>query len=156
MLRRPANAKFLSNNERNFAFSRNSSQPLVRARDIRFGRGQCLLERLARRLAAYREHHPAKPAAGLEVLAHLLDLDPRRLGQGEPADARSKRDQRQGLAPSWSARRRVLAVARRMISADVGPPSSIVAAWITHRHGIEPPEVSTASPSPIGARSRLS
>ena len=39
-----------------------------------------------------------------------------------------------------------------MISAEVGPPSSIVAAWITHRHGISPPVVSTASPRPIGAR----
>ena len=43
------------------------------------------------------------------------------------------------------------AVARRMMSADVGPPSSIVAAWITHRHGSSPPDVSTASPSAIGA-----
>ena len=40
-----------------------------------------------------------------------------------------------------------------MISADVGPPSSIVAAWITQRAGISPAVVSTASPSPIGARS---
>ena len=38
-----------------------------------------------------------------------------------------------------------------MISADVGPPSSIVAAWITQRAGISPAVVSTASPRPIGA-----
>ena len=40
-----------------------------------------------------------------------------------------------------------------MMSAEVGPPSSIVAAWITQRDGISPAVVSTASPSPIGARS---
>ena len=57
-------------------------------------------------------------------------------------------------APSSSARRSVDAVERRMISADVGPPSTIVAAWMTQRHGIAPPEVSTASPSPIGAAAR--
>ena len=38
-----------------------------------------------------------------------------------------------------------------MISAEVGPPSSIVAAWITQRAGMSPAVVSTASPSPIGA-----
>ena len=41
-----------------------------------------------------------------------------------------------------------------MISAEVGPPSSIVAAWITQRQGMSPPDVSTASPSPIGAALR--
>jgi hypothetical protein len=40
-----------------------------------------------------------------------------------------------------------------MISAEVGPPSSIVAAWITQRAGMSPAVVSTASPRPIGARS---
>ena len=40
-----------------------------------------------------------------------------------------------------------------MISADVGPPSSIVAAWMTQRAGMSPAVVSTASPNPIGARS---
>ena len=40
------------------------------------------------------------------------------------------------------------------MSSDVGPPSSIVAAWITQRLGIAPADVSTASPSPIGARAR--
>ena len=43
-----------------------------------------------------------------------------------------------------------------MTSAEVGPPSSIVAAWMTQRQGIEPPDVATASPSPIGAAARLS
>ena len=37
------------------------------------------------------------------------------------------------------------------MSADVGPPSSIVAAWMTQRAGMSPAVVSTASPSPIGA-----
>ena len=38
-------------------------------------------------------------------------------------------------APSASALASVAAVARRMMSADVGPPSSIVAAWMTQRRG---------------------
>ena len=60
-------------------------------------------------------------------------------------------------APSSSATRSVDAVARRMIDADVGPPSSIVAAWITHRHGISPPEVATADRrGRSGRRRRLS
>jgi hypothetical protein len=41
-----------------------------------------------------------------------------------------------------------------MISAEVGPPSSIVAAWITQRAGMSPAVVSTASPRPIGAFAR--
>ena len=45
-------------------------------------------------------------------------------------------------------------MARSTIAADVGPPSSIVAAWMTQRAGMSPAVVSTASPSPIGARSR--
>jgi len=43
-----------------------------------------------------------------------------------------------------------------MISAEVGPPSSMVAAWITHLAGISPAVVATASPRSIGARSSLS
>jgi hypothetical protein len=43
-----------------------------------------------------------------------------------------------------------------MISAEVGPPSSIVAAWITHLDGISPALVSTACPSSIGATLSLS
>ena len=54
-------------------------------------------------------------------------------------------------APSSSAFASVERVARSMISADVGPPSSIVAAWMTQRAGMSPAVVSTASPSPIGA-----
>ena len=38
-----------------------------------------------------------------------------------------------------------------MISAEVGPPRCIVAAWMTQRAGMSPAVVSTASPSPIGA-----
>src|SRR4051812_11016909 len=59
-------------------------------------------------------------------------------------------------APSSSAFHRVAAVARRMMSAEVGPPSSIVAAWMTQRDGISPALVSTASPSPIGDLAALS
>ena len=40
-----------------------------------------------------------------------------------------------------------------MMSAEVGPPSSMVAAWITQRAGMWPAVVSTASPRPMGARS---
>ncbi len=56
---------------------------------------------------------------------------------------------------SSSAFHSVAAVARRMTSADVGPPSSIVAAWMIQRAGIRPAVVCTASPSPIGARRLL-
>ena len=38
-----------------------------------------------------------------------------------------------------------------MMSSEVGPPSRIVAAWITQVAGMSPAVVSTASPSPIGA-----
>ena len=55
------------------------------------------------------------------------------------------------LAPSSSAFASVEAVARRMMSSEVGPPRRIVAAWMTHRDGISPAVVSTASPRPIGA-----
>ena len=55
--------------------------------------------------------------------------------------------------PSRSAAASVERVACSTISADVGPPSSIVAAWITQRAGRSPALVSTASPRPIGARS---
>src|SRR5215204_5769342 len=54
-------------------------------------------------------------------------------------------------APSSSAFASVARVACSMISPEVGPPSSIVAAWITQRQGMSPAVVSTASPSPIGA-----
>src|SRR3954454_20406552 len=54
-------------------------------------------------------------------------------------------------APSSSARASVAAVARRMTSAEVGPPRRIVAAWMTQREGMAPAVVSTASPRPIGA-----
>jgi hypothetical protein len=79
--------------------------------------------------------------------AGLLDLDPGRLLQREAADAGPE---------GSSAFARVLAVARRMISAEVAPPSSMVAAWITQRLGISPAVVSTVSPSPIGAARSLS
>jgi hypothetical protein len=54
------------------------------------------------------------------------------------------------------ATRRVDSVHSRITAAEVGPPNSMVAAWITHRQGIAPPEVATASPNAIGAAERLS
>src|SRR3954453_14303295 len=53
--------------------------------------------------------------------------------------------------PRSSALDRVDRVAWVMIPADVGPPSSIVAAWMTYCAGMSPAVVSTASPRPIGA-----
>jgi hypothetical protein len=70
--------------------------------------GQRSLERVAGRCAADGEDDPLEPAAGVEMLAHLAHLNLRGL----------------------------LVVARRMISADVGPPSSMVAAWMIHVQGI--------------------
>ena len=43
-----------------------------------------------------------------------------------------------------------------MISAEVGPPRYMVAAWITQRAGSSPAPVATAAPSSIGAASSLS
>ena len=55
------------------------------------------------------------------------------------------------MQPSSSALASVERVALSMISAEVGPPSSIVAAWMTQRAGMSPAVVSIASPRPIGA-----
>src|SRR5262249_40779659 len=70
--------------------------------------------------------------------------------RGKPPTPVPKATRARLVAPSSSALARVLAVARRVISAEVGPPSSIVAAWITQRHGSSPEVGSTASPRPIG------
>ena len=86
----------------------------------------------------------------------LVHLDAGGFVDREPSDARPERDQRQETARPAAATSSVDRVARRMTSADVGPPSSIVAAWMTQRQGIEPHHVETASPSPIGAAARLS
>ena len=86
----------------------------------------------------YREHDPLELAG---VLAGHRNHDPGGLVDREAAHA----------APSSSALASVDRVARSMISADVGPPSSIVAAWMTHRAGMSPAVVSTASPNSIGA-----
>ena len=83
---------------------------------------------------------------------------PRRPRSRPPRRAGSRRRRCRTRRAPASARRAprpcasVAAVARRMMSADVGPPSSIVAAWMTQRAGMSPAVVSTASPSPIGAR----
>jgi hypothetical protein len=96
-------------------------------------------------------------ASGVEMPLDLLDLAIRAASSsGKPPTPVPNATRARLLAPSSSALARVLAVALRMVSADVGPPSSIVAAWITQLHGISPAVVSTALPSPIGARSSLS
>ena len=79
------------------------------------------------------------------MAADLLDLDPGGLVERKAADAGAEGDQRQRAgaelvgdgAACWP-------VAARMISAEVGPPRCIVAAWITHRHGSSPAPVATA------------
>ena len=98
-----------------------------------------------------REDHALQPRAAVEVAADLLDLDPRRLVEREAADAGPERDEREAAGAELVGAPSVDAVARRMMSASVGPPSSIVAAWMTHRDGMSPAVVSTASPRPIGA-----
>src|SRR6478609_7809605 len=75
---------------------------------------------------------------------------------GKPPTPVPKATRASERASSSSAFSSVAAVARRMMSAEVGPPSSIVAAWMTHRAGSVPAVVSTASPSPTGARRWLS
>ena len=72
---------------------------------------------------------------------------------GKPPTPVPKATSASERAPSSSAFASVERVARSMISAEVGPPSSIVAAWITQRAGMSPAVVSTASPRPIGALS---
>src|SRR6516225_4002856 len=53
------------------------------------------LERGARLGAANREHDPLEPAARVEMLAHLLDLDGGGLIERESANAGTERDQRE-------------------------------------------------------------
>ena len=109
-----------------------------------------LAEGALRILAVHREDDPLERAV---MLSRRADHDPRRLLERKAADAGAERDECERAAPSSSAFASVERVARSMISAEVGPPSSMVAAWITQRHGMSPAVVSTASPSPIGARS---
>ena len=88
----------------------------------------------------------------VQVAAHLLDLDLRRLVEREAADAGAERDQREAARAE---RVRALQGRRGGAADDVGrrpaAERSIVAAWITHVAGMSPAVVSTASPSPIGA-----
>ena len=110
------------------------------------------VERRPGRLAVDGEDDALEPRAAVEVAPHLLDLDARGVLEREAPDAGAERDERE--APARRARPRaasVEAVARRMMSSEVGPPSSIVAAWMTQRDGMSPAVVSTASPRPIGA-----
>ena len=74
------------------------SVPLNLSGATRTGRSrQRALERLARLGAVHREHDQLEAAAGVEMPAHLLHLDARRLVQREPADAGAERDQRERL-----------------------------------------------------------
>ena len=79
---------------------------------------------------------------------------PRRGRRPRAGSARRRCRTRRARGSSRRARRPCAAstaVARRMMSSEVGPPSSIVAAWMTQRAGMSPAVVSTASPRPIGA-----
>ena len=97
------------------------------------------------------EDDALEPRAAVEVAPHLLGLDAGGVLEREAPDAGAERDEREARGASSSALRRVEAVARRMMSSEVGPPSSIVAAWMTQRAGMSPAVVSIASPRPIGA-----
>ena len=57
--------------------------------------GQRRLERGAGRCAVDGEHNPLQSAAGLEMLAYFVDLDPRRPLEREAADAGAERHQRE-------------------------------------------------------------
>ena len=111
------------------------------------------LERRDRVLTAHREHDPLEAAFLGEVPTDLLDLDLGCLVEGKPATPVPNATIASDRQPSSSATLSVAAAAERMISAEVGPPRRMVAAWITQRHWRSPPLVATASPSPIGASS---
>ena len=112
---------------------------------------QGLLERRAGGVAVHGEDHALEAAARRQVAPDLGDLDRRRLASGKPPTPVPNATSASERAPSSSALASVAAVARRMMSAEVGPPSTIVAAWMTQRAGMSPALVSTASPRPIGA-----
>ena len=115
------------------------------------------LERRARLLAEDREHDPLEAASRGEVAR--APPRPRSAPPPRPGSRRRRSRRRPARATGRPARppcAACCAVASRMISADVGPPSSIVAAWITQRDGSSPAPVSTASPRPIGALRSLS
>src|SRR5918992_892576 len=88
-----------------------------------------------------------------ERIAHLDGAPLAAESSGNPPTPVPNATSARERQPSSSALASVERVARSMMSAEVGPPSSIVAAWMTQRAGMSPAVVSTASPSPIGARS---
>ena len=65
------------------------------ARAARTRRAELGLERRPGLVAVDAEDDPLEPLAGVEVAADLLDLDPRRLGEREAADAGAEGDQRE-------------------------------------------------------------
>ena len=119
--------------------SRRSSRERAKATSPRTSRPQGALEGAPGGLAADGEDDALEPAAGLEVAADLVGLDLGRLGEREAADAGAEGDERQRARAELLGLPSVAAVARRMMSADVGPPSSIVAAWMTQRAGTSRP-----------------
>ena len=127
----------------------------TKSADVLGAGSQGALERATGGLAAHGEDDPLQAAAGVQVAADLLDLDlrpPRRAG------SRRRRCRRpRGPASGRRARRpagSVAAVARRMMSAEVGPPSSIVAAWMTQRAGQRRPRSSRPPRPARPARAR--
>ena len=83
-----------------------------------------------------REDDQLEPGALRDV--PLAPPPPRSSRPGRPESGRRRCRRRPAPAswrPSSSATRRVLAVASRIASAEVWPPSSIVAAWITQLRG---------------------
>lgn len=76
-----------------------------------------------------RKYHPLQRPR--PVPTDGADHQPRSVVERKAAHARAESHQRQRAATELVGFRRVAAVAAVMISPEVGPPSSIVAAWIT-------------------------
>ena len=102
---------------------------LLAARPVSSLSLHCVPERLLGRVAVDREHHPLQRTR--LVLPDGVDHQPRGVFEREAADAGTERHQRQRAATKFIGLSQGESVARAMISAEVGPPSSIVAAWIT-------------------------
>ena len=91
---------------------------------------------LGRRRRARRT--PPAPASGPRAPRTAPTISSAASSSGKPPTPVPKATSASDRAPSSSAFSRVDAVACAMISAEVGPPSSIVAAWITQRAGMSP------------------
>ena len=100
--------------------------------------GQRLLERLPRVVTVDREHDRSSPLPASRWRRTSSTSIRAASSSGKPPTPVPNATSASDRAPSSSAVASVAAVARRMMSADVGPPSSIVAAWITQRDGQVP------------------